>query len=320
VPNHECITTYKITEVVQISKNEKAITINLLGKYSSEIFKLVTKKKDLEKYIIKFHLIILILSMIYGAVTGSFIGGTQILINAIKIPIVIFSLIYISLPVFYVFNLFVKKKLEFSQALLVLLIGFTLTTLVMIAFAPVVLLFSLTTSGVNFIVLLNSAVGALALLCGLSYIYLIFRGSYNKSYEYGSLIIFYFIIIFSAPQLLWALRPYFHHISGFIEPMKSNFYIEIINVAVQEPVLTGALIFIFGIVAILIIFNLEENNIIPKPPQKKMEDDGRFIKPDEVIKPDDNISMRFQNQQPTPRPYPYYYHYPYWYYYRPYYR
>jgi hypothetical protein len=258
--------------------------------------------------------------MAYGAITGSFVGGTQILINAIKIPIVIFSLIYISLPVSYVFNLFVKKKLEFTQALLVLLIGFTLTTLVMVAFAPVVLLFCLTTSGVNFIVLLNSAVGALALLCGLSYIYLIFRGSYKKSYEYGSLLIFYFIIIFSAPQLLWALRPYFHYIPGFIEPMKSNFYFEIFNVAVQEPMLTAALVFIFGIVAILIFFNLEENNVIPKPPQKKTEDYMIFIKPDEVIKPDENISLRTQNQQLPPRPYPYYYHYPYWYYSRPYYR
>jgi hypothetical protein len=306
--------------VIKIPKNEKPITINLLGKYSNEIFRLVTKKKNLNQYIIKFHLIILILSMVYGAITGSFIGGTQILINTIKIPIVIFSLIYISLPVFYVFNLFVKKKLEFTQALLVLLIGFTLTTLVMVSFAPVVLLFSLTTSGVNFIVLLNSAVGALALLCGLSYIYLIFRGSYKKSYEYGSLIIFYFMIIFSAPQLLWALRPYFHHIPGFVEPMKSNFYFELYNVAVQEPLLTAALIFIFGIVAILIIFNLEENNIVPSSPQKKTEDEKIFTRPDEVIKSDGNISMSPQNQQPPQRPYPYYYQYPYWYYYRPYYR
>jgi hypothetical protein len=244
-------------------KNGKSESNNITFINSKKFSKLILDNRKINDSIISFNLLILVCTFIYGSISGFFVGGFQILINAIKIPIIIFSLIYISLPIFYIFNLFTNKKIGIKQIAVVILSGFTITSLIMGAFAPVLLLFSISTGNVQFIVLLNTGIGVLAIFCGLVYIYHLFHNIHGNGNEYVPLLIGYFIIFFSAPQLLWAMRPYFHHIDGFIEPMKSNFYIEILKVAQSEPILTGILVVIFSVVGLLIIHNLiEEKNLV----------------------------------------------------------
>ncbi len=221
-----------------------------------KLSKNISKNINLGNYIIVCHLFTLIGSLIYGAATGFFIGGFQIIINAIKIPIIIFALLYISLPIFYVFDIFIDNKIGIKQILTILLSGYTITALILVAFTPLVLLFSITTANVHFIVLLNTSIGTMAMFCGLFYIYQLFHYTHENGQEYMSLIIGNFIIFFSGPQILWAMRPYFHKIDTFTEPIKSNFYVEIIKVAELEPGLTGILLLFFSVVTFFIIFNL----------------------------------------------------------------
>ena len=122
------------------------------------------------------------------------------------------------------------------------------------------------------------------------------------------------------------MRPYFHHIEGFIEPMKSNFYIEILQVAQTEPLLTAVLVLIFSVVGILIIYNLieEKNTIIFSRVEHEQKSDGkkRSIKKIKEIsqvktKVTDNLKIPAYYEQKQQYPtYPYYsypYNYnPYW--------
>ena len=292
---------------------------------SREIINNILNQKNLNKIIYRLNLLILIFTIIYGAVTGFFLGGPQIVFNAIKIPIILFSLIYISLPVFFVFNIFLNKRFRLEQMTVILLSGFSITALIMVAFAPVILLFSITTANVHFIILLNISIGVMALLCGLFFIYRIFHNIHKNGTEFAPLIMGYFIILFSAPQLLWALRPYFHHNDGFIEPIKNNFYIEILKVAETEPLLTAVLILIFSLVSILIIYNLteeQESIVINIKDQKhrnnKKKRSIRKIKDISQIKAKIINNSKLPSHYDQKDQYPAYPYYPYPYYYNPY--
>lgn len=301
------------------------LTIALLN--VKEYSRFIIEKKKLDEHLVNSNLIILICTLIYGAVTGFFLGGIQILINAIKIPIIVFSLIYISMPIFLIFNIFINKRFNLKQIAMVLLSGFTISSLIMVAFAPVNLLFCITTVNVHFIVLLNTGIGVMAILCGLFYIFKLFHEIHQNGNEYVSLIMGYSIILFSAPQLLWTFRPYFHHIDGFFEPIKSNFYVEILKVVEKEPLLTLVLVLIFSLVSIFIIYNITEdheaigfNTKEHKPKNIRKKRSIKKIKEIPQIKTISIKNSRFpphQNQKNQYSKYPNYlypyYSNPYWY-------
>ncbi len=292
-------------KVLDLKKKDTLVVGESIFNYSYENL-LKLNNKNLNERIVNLHILILILTFIYGAVTGFFLGGMQILINSIKIPIIILSLVYISLPVFIGFNLFVKKNINIKHMMIIILSGFAISVIIMAAFAPVLLLFCSTTTDVSFIVLLNTGIGSLALFCGIFYIYRIFSKIKDNGNEYASLIMGIFIILFSAPQLIWALKPYFHGVHGFVEPIKSNFYVEILKIAQSHPLLTIVLVLIFVLVGVIIIFNLCINN---EQEQKKKI----------CLKKNDIIIEGTQKEQVNKNHHTYagYYQYPY--YYPPYY-
>ncbi|UCH88177.1 MAG: hypothetical protein JSV49_07880 [Thermoplasmata archaeon] len=237
----------------------KKLDLNVLNDVltnNGKIIANIKKNRKLDKYIIGFNSLILIFTLIYGATTGFFVGGYQVILNAVKIPLIILGMLYISLPVFYVFNFVIDKKLEFKKLTTILLAGFTVTTLILCAFSPLIVLFSISTADVNFIVLLNSSIGVMALFCGMVLIYQLFHKIYNKKRQHVSLIIGYFVMFLAGTQLIWIFRPYLHYIGTFAEPGKSNFYIEIARIAAVEVHLTAAFLVIFILLAAIFIFSL----------------------------------------------------------------
>ncbi|MCK5561461.1 MAG: hypothetical protein KAJ51_12740 [Thermoplasmata archaeon] len=300
-------------------KTKKFVIIKDVLFNSNKFSKNISKKINLDNHIVICHLFILLCTLIYGAIIGLFVGGFQIIINSIKMPIIIFGLIYISFPIFYVFDAFTDNKIDIKQVFTILLAGYSITALILVAFTPLILLFSITSVDVHFIVLLNTSIGAMAMFCGIFYIYKLFQNTHKNGQEYLSLIVGFFIIFFSGPQLLWALRPYFNYINTFTEPIKSNFYIEILKIAGAEPGLAGILALFFSTVTIFIIYNLcfsEKENI--NEIHKKMQTREKPMVLNEQKTDIKNLHVRkvpaaLHNQyysQPMypPYPNPYYYH------------
>ena len=94
--------------------NDSNLKNNILNN-SDKTINNILKNENINGYIINRHLLILFCTLIYGMITGFFVGGAQIFINAIKISIILFSLIYISLPVFYVFDYITNSKIKFKS-------------------------------------------------------------------------------------------------------------------------------------------------------------------------------------------------------------
>jgi len=277
--------------------------LNIILNKQDKFTQYILNNKNHKHNILICHIFILIGSMIYGCITGSFTGGTQILFNSVKIPIVLIGLFYISLPIFYVFDMFFYGKLKLDQIAIILLSGYIITTIILIAFTPLILLFSITTTNENFLILLNTSIGAMALFCGLVFIYNLFNRIHKNVQANIALLIGYFIIFFSGPQLIWALRPYFHSVDSFTEPVKSNFYIEILKVAANEPILTIIFTGLFSLLTLFIIMNyifkvnvnedMESVNTNHKSRQterikKEIKKHDRPIKVENRFEPEDN--------------------------------
>lgn len=230
----------------------------------------VKNRKELYKYFIAGHFAIIICSAIYGAGMGVFAGGIWILFDAIKMPLIILITLYISLPIFYIIDVYSGSEIEFSQCAVFLLSSFSIMAINMSAFTPVVFFFGVTTPNIPFIVLLNTCICGFSGLSGLLYLFRCYQIYYKDKDKkwYPSMFIGSFIVAFVGTQLAWCLRPYFHQYDRFIEPIKSNFYVEVAGLAVAEPVVAAVLVTIFSIVTILIFTTslfLKQKSIPEKP-------------------------------------------------------
>lgn len=211
----------------------------------------IKEKKNLNNYFIANNLVILICTLLYGAILGTYLGGSQILINSVKIPILFFVTLYISLPIFYILNLLLGLKINHYQTIVLLLSGYVIASIIMVAFTPFVLFFILTAKDYHFIMSLTVCILGLSGYFSIIYIFRNFS-SFHDSYKwYPSFIIGSFAIIFVGTQLSWTLRPYFHSHDSFIRPVESNFYVNIGKSISTEPVV-GVLLLIFILMAILI--------------------------------------------------------------------
>jgi hypothetical protein len=292
--------------------------LNDLIKNDGKMREDIRLNRNLDKYILECHLFILLFSFLYGVVTGLFVGGLQILLNAVKIPVVIFGIIYISLPIFIVFNAFLDNNINVKQIIATFMAGFAIFTIILATFAPLILLFSTTTADVEFIILMHTSVGALGLFIGFIMIFQLNRVLHTNRRDIAAILLSYFIIFFSGSQLIWAMRPYLHYSPTIVEPIKSNFYIEIFKVMAADPGLSALFILIFGLVALIIVYNLYfKQEIDPLffigeelPPDK----DKNNVDVEEMPK----RKRRQSRKAPLNQSYPYQYYYPYPYYYQQY--
>jgi hypothetical protein len=179
--------------------------------------------------------VLFIISVVMAAIYGAAMGATnllqgadlalswkmlQIVVTAVKVPVLFLLTLAIVLPPVYVSNAFVGARLPFRQMLALLLASVTITVTVLASMTTVAFFFALTSRSYHFIKLLHVLFFAYAGWVGLAYLVRslnaimepIERSAANRILArrtpqwlfLGWLLLYMFV----GTQLAWVLRPF----------------------------------------------------------------------------------------------------------------
>jgi hypothetical protein len=107
---------------------------------------------------------------LYGAVLGAFHSVLMALTSAVKLPLLFLVTLAICLPTLYLFNLVFGARLSVRQALAMVMVAVTVTSMLAVAFAPISLFFLITAPDYGFFKLLNVAILTLSAIVGLRFL------------------------------------------------------------------------------------------------------------------------------------------------------
>ena len=128
--------------------------------------------RGLNTYIAGCGLLMVFASLLYGAILGSVSGAEQVLVAAIKFPVVIVGACAICLPSFFVFQALTGARLTFHQALAAVLMLGAAAGVILLGCAPIAWFFSVSTSddANAFLGLMHAVVIALSTTFGFHFI------------------------------------------------------------------------------------------------------------------------------------------------------
>jgi len=107
---------------------------------------------------------------VYGAVLGASHSFAQSLSSAIKLPLLFLVTLGICLPTLYLFNLVFGARLSVIQAVTLIMVSITVTSVLTLAFAPISLFFLITAHSYSFFKLLNVCILLLTAVVGLRFL------------------------------------------------------------------------------------------------------------------------------------------------------
>jgi hypothetical protein len=107
---------------------------------------------------------------LYGAVLGANYGWLQALSSMVKLPLLFLATLAICLPTLYLFNLVFGARLSVLQAVTLIMVAITVTSVLTLAFAPISLFFLITAHNYQFFKLLNVAILTLTAFVGLRFL------------------------------------------------------------------------------------------------------------------------------------------------------
>ncbi len=120
---------------------------------------------------------IIILAMIYGACMGMFAAfgqresrPIQILASMVKVPLLFYLTLVVTLPSLYVFNALVGSRLSFTGVVRLLVASIGVNVAVLASLGPIVAFFSVCTTSYPFMLLFNVLVFTVAGLFGLRFL------------------------------------------------------------------------------------------------------------------------------------------------------
>src|SRR5512135_2910090 len=150
---------------------------------------------------------------LYGAVMGSTHSLWQALSSAFKLPLLFMATLIICAPTLYFFNLIFGSRQSLSQNIAVMLTAITVTSVVLLSFAPIVLFFLLTSSNYQFFKLLNVGVFTIAGIIGVLFLALGMRavsagGSGGAGARMMVVRLWIIVYAFVGSQVAWTLRPF----------------------------------------------------------------------------------------------------------------
>ena len=150
---------------------------------------------------------------LYGAVMGSTHSLWQVLSSAVKLPLLFLATLIVCSPTLYFFNLIFGSNQSLSQNLCLILTAITVTSVLLLGFAPIVLFFLLTTSHYQFFKLLNVGVFAIAGIVGVRFLgqgmrVVSLSGSEGARARRNVLRLWILIYAFVGSQMAWTLRPF----------------------------------------------------------------------------------------------------------------
>ena len=174
--------------------------------------------------------------MLYGAVMGSTHSLWQALSSAIKLPVLFLATLVVCSPTLYFFNVLFGSNQSLSQNFALILTAITVTAVLLLSFAPIVLFFLLTTSHYQFFKILN--VGILAITGSIGVMFLsqgmriVSTGGKEGERARQNVVRFWIVIYaFVGSQMAWTLRPFIDAPSMDFELFRQlggNFYANIL--------------------------------------------------------------------------------------------
>ncbi|UCG47511.1 MAG: hypothetical protein JSU94_18750 [Phycisphaerales bacterium] len=176
-------------------------------------FNNLTSDKELSRRIVSQYVLLVMFSAVYGVVMGSYNSFAQALSSGAKVPAFLTLTLLVCFPVFFIIQFVLGSKIGFLQMLNVILCGFLMVSLIMVAFAPIVIFFLITGDNYAFIKLLHVAIFAVSGFFGAKTMIEALRHCCEKSKVYPKVgvVVFRFwvvILAFVGMQLAWNLRPF----------------------------------------------------------------------------------------------------------------
>jgi hypothetical protein len=150
---------------------------------------------------------------IYGAVMGSTHSLWQAISSAAKLPLLFLATLVICAPTLYFFNLVYGSNQSLSQNVALMLTAITVTAVVLLSFAPIVLFFLLSSSQYQFFKLLNVGVFAISGLVGVVFLAQGMRavsaGPKGGAQARENVVRLWILVYaFVGSQVAWTLRPF----------------------------------------------------------------------------------------------------------------
>jgi len=173
--------------------------------------------------------------MLYGAVMGSTHSLLQALSSAVKLPVLFVATLVICSPTLYFFNVLFGSNQSLTQNFCLILTAITVTAVLLLSFAPIVLFFLLTTNHYQFFKLLNVAIFAITGSIGVTFLSqgmrVVSAGGREGARARRNVMRFWVVIYaFVGSQMAWTLRPFIGAPSmGFelFRQLGGNFYANI---------------------------------------------------------------------------------------------
>ncbi|MGE5828427.1 MAG: hypothetical protein ACM30G_08695 [Micromonosporaceae bacterium] len=106
----------------------------------------------------------------YGVVLGSSHSLPQAVSSGVKLPLLFLATLAICMPTLYLFNLVFGARLSVIQAVTLIMVSITVTSVLALAFAPISLFFLITAHSYAFFKLLNVCILLLSALVGLRFL------------------------------------------------------------------------------------------------------------------------------------------------------
>jgi hypothetical protein len=202
-----------------------------------EYFEKLSSPEYSRKYAMQQIFLILIFSILYGVIMGSYNGFLQSLITGIKMPVLIFLSIIICFPALFVIQFMIGSKMSVIQMVNMILSGFIVFTTISLSFSTIVIFFMITGNNYAFIKILHVAIFSFSGIFAMKTIIGGLKYSCEKKNIYpkmGLNIFKIWIIIFAfvSAQLAWNLRPFIGSKDMPFELFRakeSNFYLAVMQ-------------------------------------------------------------------------------------------
>jgi hypothetical protein len=158
-------------------------------------------------------LLIFFFTFFYGVIMGSYNSALQAIATGLKLWFLFTLTLVICFPSFYIVQLILGSKIKISQLTIILLAGFVMVSVTMLAFAPIVLFFQLSGDNYQFLQLLHVFVfgfsGVFGMKVVLDALTAIFE-SKNIYPKIGLTVFKIWVVIFAfvGIQLSWNMRPF----------------------------------------------------------------------------------------------------------------
>jgi hypothetical protein len=154
----------------------------------------------------------LVFMALYGAVMGSTHSLWQALSSAAKLPVLFLATLFICAPTLYFFNVLFGSNQSLTQNVALILTAITVTAVLLLSFAPIILFFLLTTSQYQFFKLLNVGIFAISGTMGVVFLsqgmQIVASDDEGDSARRRVLRLWMFLYAFVGSQLAWTIRPF----------------------------------------------------------------------------------------------------------------